>query len=88
MDTTTDMPPAGSNAHRWWTAGARAEANCRTEGRAPAALEVAAMVDAFGQDPLLRDRDAAHFAGLAAEIYYAGQPLARRLRAAWRILRT
>lgn len=67
--------------------GARAEAQCQREGRAAAALEVVALVEEFGQFPQLVDEDEAHFAGLAAEIFYAGTPLRRRLLMVWRLLR-
>lgn len=69
-----------------WRAGAREEAECRTEGRAPAALEVMDVVDGFGQFPELREHDSAHFAGVAAGIFMAGEPLRRRLAVAWRIV--
>lgn len=68
-------------------AGARAEADSRTEGRAPAALEVAELIDGFGQMPQLVDEDQAHFAGIAAEIYVSGQPWRRRVGLVWRLLR-
>lgn len=70
-----------------FVAGARAEAVCRSEGRAAAALEVRDLVDGLGQWPDLADEDAAHFAGLAAEVFFAGQPWRRRLALAWRLLR-
>jgi hypothetical protein len=72
-----------------WRTGCREEAEARDEGRAPAALEVRDMVDGLAKWGELADADAdaAHFAGVAAEVYCGGQPLRRRLLLAWRIVR-
>lgn len=70
-----------------WRSGGRAEAESRLEGRLAAALEVVALVDELGQQPERLNKDEAHFAGLAAEIYFAGTPLRRRLLMVWRLLR-
>lgn len=67
--------------------GARAEVDAQRESRTPAALEVAALIDGFGKWSELVDEDAAHFAGLAAEVQFAGEPLRRRIGLAWRVLR-
>ncbi|MER5608201.1 hypothetical protein AB0F93_00325 [Micromonospora tulbaghiae] len=72
---------------RAWQAGAQAEADCRTEGRTKAALDVAEFVHGIGQHAERAGEDRAYFAGLAAEIYFAGQPLRRRLGLVWRLLR-
>lgn len=70
-----------------WASGAHTEALCRREGRAAAALEVAEFVDGLGLHSKRAGEDHAYFAGLAAEVYFAGTPLRRRLRLAWRLLR-
>lgn len=73
-------------AKRAYFAGARAEAVARTEGCAPAAVQVMEVVDGFGRWDELADADEATFVAYAANIFVAGQPLRRRLAAAWRIL--
>lgn len=72
---------------RAWRVGCRDEAKARTEGLAHGAIEVIDLIDGFGRWKELTDRDPTFFAGVAAEVFYAGQPWRRRLLLAWQILR-
>lgn len=83
MADLAEAPPAGTDARRWWDAGAEAEARARDEYMNPAGREVRAYLEALAA--LAPKTSAAELAASTARVFCADQPRRWRLRLAWQI---
>lgn len=70
-------PAAGTSQHKWWIAGATAEAQARKEGRSDAGLELLEFVDSLAENWHHLGR--AEIAAFAFSVYTADLSLWRRI---------
>jgi hypothetical protein len=86
----TDQTPArGTDAYRWWLAGAHAEAQSRHDRRIPEYRQLYAYVDVLTSATQRPPNDnEARIAWLTFQVFaLADAPLRARLHYAWHILR-
>jgi hypothetical protein len=79
-----DPPPVGTEAYRWWAAGAQAEADARREGYTVAGLEILDIMDSLARRDGLDGVDIAEY---IFRIHTSHLPLRRRFVLAWKTIR-